>query len=313
MLSLPLNIERSITIAKPVDEVFKLVADFNSWKLWSPWLCQEPDCPVTITGAAQQVGHAQQWDGKRIGSGEIKLTSVEAPHRLDYALTFLKPWKSQSAAVFLFTPENGGTKVTWQMQGRLPMYMFLMRNLMAALVANDFERGLAMLKERAETGAVASKLVILGEVPCNDFYFVGKRRACEIKEVGSGMEKDFKELFSLIQTDAVPPPEFSFSLYHQFDLAAQRCEYTSGFAYSSPPAVKAGTLVSGQIPHHTALRIEHYGTYRHLGNAWAAMQGLLRANRQKASKKIPMYEIYVTFPGQVPDSEIKTLTHLPLR
>jgi DNA gyrase inhibitor GyrI len=313
MFSLPLIIERSIVVAKPIDETFNLVADFNYWKSWSPWLCQEPDCPVTISGKGGQVGHTQFWDGKRIGSGETKLMAINAPHRLDYELTFLKPWKSKSKVIFDFEPASNGTKVVWKMQGTLPVFLLPVRDTMNAAVANDFERGLAMLKEMTETGTVASKLDVVGEVSRDGFHFIGKRRSCTLNEVGPLMEKDFSDLFAMVKAAKVPPPDFPFSFYHQYDLVSRRCEYMSGFAYKSPPAVSDEQLERGNVENHKALRIDHLGTYRHLGNAWQAVQGLLRASGHKASKHIPMYEIYANFPGQVDDKDIKTMVHIPLR
>lgn len=313
MFSLPLNIERSIIVSKPAEEIFEIISDFNSWKSWSPWLCQEPDCPVEISGEAGQCEHAQQWDGKRIGSGRMILSSFKVPDRIDYELTFLKPWKSKSKVAFELTSLGNDTKVTWYMWGSLPLFLFFMRSMMSSLVANDYERGLSMLKEYLETGSVASQLNIVGEVKQDGFYYIGKRHACGLKDVGPMMEQDFSELYALVQSGKLEPADFPISFYHQYDLVTKRCEYTSGFAYRAQPSSKIETFESGHITDHSVMKVEHLGAYRHLGNAWSAVQGLLRANSRKASKVIPMYEIYENFPGQVAEKEIKTLVHIPLR
>ena len=59
MFSIKFDVERSITINQPVETVFKTVSDFNTWRIWSPWLCQEPECPVDISGAAGKTEHEQ--------------------------------------------------------------------------------------------------------------------------------------------------------------------------------------------------------------------------------------------------------------
>ncbi len=313
MFTIPFTVERSITISKPIAELVAIVADFNTWRAWSPWLCQEPECPVTIQGQPGQVGHAQSWDGKRIGTGEMMLMSVDAPARLEYSITFLKPWKSKSKSSFEFIEEGGDTKVTWFMWGALPIFMFFMRKMMTALVGSDYERGLAMLKEYAETGEVLSNVNVIGEAECDGFYYLGQRATCNLSEIGASMEKSFSDLYAMIEKGDIPKPDIAFSFYHQYDMPKQRCEYTSGFGYKTAPLISNKTaLESGYIEKHKALRVDHLGPYRHLGNAWVTAHGLLRANKQKASKSVPMYEIYESFPGEVGEKNILTKIHIPI-
>jgi len=73
MFSLGFRVKRSIVIEKPVDKVFSVVADFNSWRSWSPWLCQEPESRLTINGSPGSSGHRQEWEGQRIGSGTMQI------------------------------------------------------------------------------------------------------------------------------------------------------------------------------------------------------------------------------------------------
>jgi uncharacterized protein YndB with AHSA1/START domain len=312
-----MNIERSIVIEKPIDKVFYVISDFNTWRAWSPWLCQEPECPVNIEGDAGQLGHTQRWEGQRIGSGEMAVSSVNTPHRIEYQLTFLKPWKSQNKVAFnMATQNNGtnnGTKVTWYMRGTMPVFLFFMRKMMSALVGSDYERGLSMLKEYLETGEVPSRIDIPGEIAVEEFYYVGKRRSCGLNQVGPAMEEDFSALKSAAKKGDLPPPDFAFSFYHNYDMVNKQCEYTSGFGYKTPVTAQTDNVVSGHVEQHQALRVDHKGPYRHLGNAWTAAQGLLRYSKKKPSKNVPMYEIYGNFPGEVEDKDILTKIHIPLR
>lgn len=150
MLSIPLTVERSILIDKPASSVFGMVSDFNSWASWSPWLSQEPECPVTIEGNPGTPGHKQFWDGKKIGSGRMELVKVTPDQLLAYDLYFIKPWKSQAKASFTFEPVGNATKVTWSLDSSLPIFLFFMKKKMTAMIGSDYERGLGMLKEQLE-------------------------------------------------------------------------------------------------------------------------------------------------------------------
>ncbi|OEY67515.1 SRPBCC family protein [Marinobacter sp. X15-166B] len=150
MLSIPFTVRRSIEIDKPPDSIFTSISDFNTWRSWSPWLSQEPECPVEIGGVPGKPGHKQSWDGKKIGSGHMELSTVVPGQTLEYDLSFVKPWKSQSKAAFEFEQEGQATRVTWSMEGTLPIFLFFMKKKMSAMVAKDYERGLAMLKKLLE-------------------------------------------------------------------------------------------------------------------------------------------------------------------
>ena len=150
MLSLPFTVRRSIVIDKPLDAVFTLVADFNTWQHWSPWLSQEPECPVAIGGVPGRPSHEQSWNGKKIGSGRMELAEVVPGRTLGYELFFVKPWKSHSRAAFEFATEGQATRVIWSMEGTLPIFLFFMQKKMSTMVGNDYERGLSMLKTLME-------------------------------------------------------------------------------------------------------------------------------------------------------------------
>ena len=63
-----------------------------------------------------------------------------------------------NTADFTFSPQDGGTLVTWSMSGRknfLSKAMFMCMS-MDKMLGPDFERGLAQLKSTAESAATAT-------------------------------------------------------------------------------------------------------------------------------------------------------------
>ena len=314
MFSLPMILKRSTDIDKPIAEVFTAIADFNTWSSWSPWLCQEPECPVTIVGQPNCTGHTQKWNGQRIGSGEMALVSITPNKRLEYDLAFIKPWKSKSKVAFDLESAGSGARVTWHMEGSVPIFLFFMRKMMTALVGGDYERGLSMLKEFLEKGEVLSKVHFVGEFNCQGFYYAGRRRVCSTSEVGPAMQEDFTALTQLMEKDLLPRPDFHFSFYHDYDFIKETCDYTSGFAYQTQPNTSgAGKLETGRVAAHRALKVAHLGPYRHLGNAWSTAMGGQRALKLKPLGSIPMYEIYANLPHEVEERDLLTEVHIPLR
>lgn len=311
MFSIPFELSRSIVVKKAVGEAFQAVGDFQTWHRWSPWLCQEPSCSIAIEKSAGQVGHTQKWNGDIIGSGVITISRAIANESLDYDLTFLKPWKSESKCGFRFSPVADGTQIDWWMRGTLPFFLFFMKKMMIAWVGSDYRRGLSMLKEYLEAGQIPTLTTIKGVVSRPNRHFIGKRRTCAMQDLGSLMSADFEEMERFSKREKLPIPIETVSIYHRFDMVRNECEYTSGFLYDSPPSPAAGFVV-GTLPAHSALKVEHLGAYRHLGNAWAAAMGCSRS-KYKTNRSVPMYEIYLNSPHDVAENDLRVDVFVPVK
>ena len=314
MFAIKFDLERATTIDAPVASVYKTISDFHTWPHWSPWLCQEPDCPVDISGTPAQPEHTQAWDGKRIGAGRMTLAEAAANNRLAYDLFFIKPWKSHSKVDFSFAANGSSTLVTWSMQGTLPFFLFFMKKMMSAWVGCDYERGLSMLKEYVETGTVLSKVAVDGVDVRRGFSYVGLQKECSIDEVGPSMEAVFTDILEAVESGALDKPDFNLSFYHNYDMVKRRCQYTAAVGYLRKPAAQPpNSYTQGTIADHRALQVTHTGPYRHLGNARSTAMTWQRSDKLKVNKTIPMYETYTTMPGEVSEADIETRIFLPVK
>ena len=148
------RIERSIAIAAPPERAFAQVNDFRNWVGWSPWEKMDPTMKKTFDGAATGAGAIYSWAGNaKVGEGRMTIERSEAPAVVGLKLEFLKPWQATNATTFSFVPADGGTKVTWAMEGENRTFgakAFAVVMSMDKLVGRDFEKGLASLKTLAE-------------------------------------------------------------------------------------------------------------------------------------------------------------------
>lgn len=149
------RVERSTTIQAPPALLHGLVDDFHHWQRWSPWEDLDPELQRTFTGPSSGVGSRYSWKGNRkAGEGAMEITS-STPERVDLALTFLRPMKATNLVAFDLRPTaDGGTHVVWSMTGEQKGLMGLLGKLvpMDRWVGKDFEKGLARLKQVAESG-----------------------------------------------------------------------------------------------------------------------------------------------------------------
>lgn len=148
------EVVRSTTIDAPSAVVHDLIADFREWLRWSPWEDVDPDLRRTYSGADRGVGSIYEWSGNRkAGQGRMEITGDE-PLEVVVAITFIKPFKSSSTATFSLAPSGAATEVTWTMVGpkTIASRMLSVVGGMDKMIGPDFEKGLARLKDTAETG-----------------------------------------------------------------------------------------------------------------------------------------------------------------
>ncbi len=313
MFSVKFDLKRSVEIQKPAAQIYKIISNFDTWSTWSPWLCQEPECPVEIVGESGQIGHSQTWVGQSIGSGKLTLANVIENQQLDYNLVFQKPWKIEAKTSFLLKKTENGTRVTWLMQSSLPFFMFIMKKMMIALISNDYDRGLNMLNDLAVSGEVHNRIQVNDVQQREGFSYITLRNSCSLSEIGTAMDTTLSQVKKQADTGQIPQPDFILSFYHQVDMVKNIYDFSAGYGYSNLETTNAPDgFIIGKVESHQALNVEHNGPYRHLGNAWAAIFGTLRNGKLKQEKKIPQYEIYRHNPHQVEEKDIQTSLYMPV-
>ena len=104
-------------------------------------------------GEPGKPGSTYGWAGNdQVGEGRMTLLDAEAPSRVSFRLEFLKPYQSVATTAFRLSPGSSGTKVTWEIEGRLG-YLEKLVGLfmdMTGMIGADFDRGLGALKAVAE-------------------------------------------------------------------------------------------------------------------------------------------------------------------
>jgi len=144
------TVTRSRAIAAPAAALFPLVSEFARWASWTPWLADDPQVVVTLSGPPAGVGAHYRWRGnKRVGEGTMAIRDSQAPSHVRIDLVFLKPFASQGDVHFTFVRvTDASTVVTWTMHGRCTFVAKLMHLLinMDAMIGGKFATGLASME-----------------------------------------------------------------------------------------------------------------------------------------------------------------------
>jgi uncharacterized protein YndB with AHSA1/START domain len=147
------SVERSVRIDAPPERIYAQIADFHNWTNWSPWEQTDPQLERSYSGAEAGPGAVYGWSGNRkAGQGRMEITDAAEPSRVHIDVTFEKPFKSRSNALFTISPDVYGSLVTWTMTGKKTLMTKAMGifTSMDKLIGPDFEKGLATLKATTE-------------------------------------------------------------------------------------------------------------------------------------------------------------------
>ena len=306
---LKMHITKSVDIAAPIEKIFSILNDFSRWRPWSPWMIQDPDASNTVAVD----GKFNEWEGNRVGSGNMRIISESANESIQYDLVFLKPWKSTANVEFKLKPNEGGTKVIWSMNSRLPLFLFWMKKMMEAMVGMDYQRGLNMLKDFVEDGQVHSKLDFVGSNDYPGCQYIGIMTQSSMDKVGEDMSADMQKIGEFIKQAPEMKASNPFSTYHQFGFVNRKVDYTCAVPVQNIPENLPEGFVSGKIPATKVYTLRHIGPYHHLGNAWTTLHTMSRNKEFKMNKRILPFESYVNDPHEVSENDLVTEVHFPIK
>jgi predicted transcriptional regulator YdeE len=306
------EIYRTIEVQCTPEEAYNTVADYRTWTTWSPWLIADPQATVTTSPQANSVGSTYAWDGKVVGAGELVHQVLVPGKRIADELRFHRPFKSICRTAFEFAPSPTGTRITWDMQGSLPWFLFWMVPTMKTFIAMDYQRGLTMLRDLIETKQIPSRCVVHGKKPVGPIRMAGIADRCSVFNVGSSMENAFNRARAEFERLGLPTDGEMISVYTKFRMASGEFDYISGWAIPATLTLPTSALKTWTLPASSAFQVDHIGSYSHLGNAWSVANQLVRKQKLKQTRG-GTFEIYRTTPPETPENELLTEIYLPLR
>lgn len=144
------TIERSVTILKPVSEVFNYIKYIRNQDHYNKWVMRDPQMKKDFRGQDGTVGFIYAWDGnKQAGAGEQEITGIEEGKRVNMEVRFVRPFKGVANGVMETAPTSGeSTLVRWTFSSEMkyPANIFLVLTNIEKALGRDLETSLGMLK-----------------------------------------------------------------------------------------------------------------------------------------------------------------------
>ena len=307
------HIDRSIHVSVPPQLAYELVADYGTWTTWSPWLLADPHAKVTVSETPNGKGSRYAWEGDITGQGELEHLSLIPNKQITDELRFIKPFKSICKTEFFFEPSGGGTKIRWTMDGSMPWFLFFLVPMIKTMVGLDYQRGLTMIKDLLETGTIPSKVEIHGRSDVGPVRMAGTVGSSPMSAIGPSLEESMAKTNEAFRQAGLKVDRNMITVYTKFKMKDAVLDYIAGYLLEAGEELPAGSpLKVWSLPACKAFRVEHIGSYRHLGNAWSVANQWVQCKKLK-QQRVGTFEIYRNTPQQVSESELRTDIYLPLK
>lgn len=301
------ELERSVVIDAPREAVFPHLQYMDHHKAWSPWLERDPNVQEEIRGTDGTVGAIYYWKGnKEVGEGEQEITAIVPNERIETQLRFVG--QGEANAFLAAADASAGTEVTWGFHTETPFPWNAMNLFMdiEGLVGKDYETGLNKLKKLIEEDMSKTyRGYQVQEMDAPTKYFIGVRKTVKFADMQAAIAEHLPKAHAAVQAAGIEMAGMPCDLYYNWDEANQQTD----MAIVLPVKEKASVdgFETFEIPAGKALVIDYRGAYDNLGEAHYAMDDYLTEHSLEA--RMPVYEEYVTDPGQEPDTS-KWLTKI---
>jgi hypothetical protein len=147
--------QRSAHVSASPQYVYSIINDLHQWALWSPYDKRDPDMKKSFGGPLEGPGASYTWNGNsQVGEGRLTIEESKPGELVRMKLEFSRPFKATNEVNFVLVPDDGGTRVSWIMDGKknfVSKAMCLFMD-MDKMVGSDFEVGLANLNTVAKAG-----------------------------------------------------------------------------------------------------------------------------------------------------------------
>lgn len=147
------RVTRALQMDAPPERVFSEVNRLKAWDAWSPWAKLDPNAANTFSGPEEGPGASLRWSGNsEVGEGVMTIEQSVPSELVRLKLEFIRPMPGVNTSEFTFTPEAGGTRVTWTMFGPNHFIGKMISVVMNCekMVGEQFEKGLQNLKNVTE-------------------------------------------------------------------------------------------------------------------------------------------------------------------
>jgi effector-binding domain-containing protein len=319
LLPKQVHVERSITIDRPAGVVFGILNSYQDFDKWSPWAGRDPQAMFVKSGPKSGVGARLSWSGdpRLVGSGWQEIVASKPYERIDIRLDFDAQGVADTG--FVLAPDGESTRVTWFFDSDLSegvnyLDAFLARYfglLFDRWVGDDFEQGLAQLKQYAESLPAgrfsALKIERLAVAPKSILY-ITTHSSQEPADIAAAMAQAYARISAFMFEAGIERTAAPMAITRAWDEGGY--EFDAAIPVASIPAELPIDIKAGQSPSGAAVRAVHRGGYDQMMPTYEKLAAYLSAHG--LSQGEVSWEQYISDPANTAPADRVTHVYIML-
>lgn len=296
------TVERSLTLTHAPQAALASITDFAQFRAWNPWSVCDPSHSYEISSPSSGEGAWYSWTSPLMGQGRmhtlrVQENAAEGGFYIAQEIEFVTPMRAQASVYWSLRPEQGGTRATWGMTGRLPFLLGFLKPRMEAYIAADYEHGLLRLAQHMDASSYAPSITIRGAQEYEGFAYAAhalEKRTPIRTQPWAAMHQELSRVAA--EQCGISEPSF-FTVIQTFDPRTARASGCFGVKLPAGAHKKAEekaaaktmrTVVWGRVAGGLYHRVDFYGHMDDLRHAWnAAMM-----SHKHRDKTRPYFEDY---------------------
>ena len=306
------HIDRSITVEKSVDLVFKTAVDMNQRAKWDPWIEMEPEAEIIVKMNPDIIGSGYSWKGEIIGEGKITIQEFKPNELIKSKIKFISPQSMESDIIWTFDDTESGTNITWALEGSLSYPMEKWFGLfMDKSLGPQFEKGLNNFKSLI--GKLPDMIGRTGEI--KEYNFEGLKaiaiqEKCAFNKLSGKMLDMYGSLISYLNSKDIQISDAPFAIYHECveeGFTMLECGLPIEENIANKDNIKLITL-----PASKTIMASHFGHYKTVKSTYEVLQKYIEENNLEVIGA--PWESYITDPMKEPDqSKWETHVFFPIK
>jgi len=303
-------VARTRVIDAPIDAVFAQVIDFGNWSAWSPWLTDDANTGLTISGPSASPGSQCAWDSPRGSAGMIERVRSVPRKSIGHKLRLKQPFPLRGRSQWTFVERDGKTEVCWQLNTRVTFTMRAFAPTVKGALELDCQYGLDRLASLVEPASAARyQLTVLGPRDVEACRCVYQTYQGTIKGLPDAMRQCLADLRGQLGALGVTEIGAPLAFYLKTNIKLRTTVCHIGLPIGS---ADVGSMAVRDMPAHRAFGVRLQGDRAALEIAWYLAMQRLTADQLKPDQRLPPFERYWVTTDNAPGNDGVIEVNVPM-
>lgn len=147
------TIQREVVVARSPLDVYDYIRINKNQVDYNAWYKMDPATRIEVRGTDGEVGSVWAWDSEITGKGEQKIMALTPGKRIEYEITFIKPFEGKAASSVTFKQlDSTQTNIvnTFSSSTPYPLNIMLLFMDMDKMIGTEIQNGLNNIKANLE-------------------------------------------------------------------------------------------------------------------------------------------------------------------